>query len=51
MSVHLNYRIEYSAVFRGYGLIALTGLAIVLFLTGQLVQNKELQAYADEENV
>ena len=47
LSTHFDYTIAYNAVFIGYGLIALIGLAIVLFLTGPLVQNKDLQDYVD----
>ena len=48
LSVQFNYGIAYSAVFIGYGIISLIGLAIVLFLTGPLVRNIELQDYADK---
>ena len=46
--MQFNYGIAYSAVFIGYGIISLIGLAIVLFLTGPLVRNIELQDYADK---
>lgn len=49
LSNHFNYTIAYKAVFIGYGLVALIGLAIVLFLIGPLVRNKDLQAYVDKE--
>jgi ACS family hexuronate transporter-like MFS transporter len=49
LSTHFDYTIAYNAVFIGYGLIALIGLAIVLFLTGPLVQNKDLQDYVYNE--
>ena len=49
MAAHFDYTIAYNAVFIGYGIVALVGLAIVLFLTGPLVRNEELQAYADNE--
>jgi ACS family hexuronate transporter-like MFS transporter len=49
LSTHFDYTIAYNAVFTGYGLIALIGLAIVLFLTGPLVQNKDLQDYVYNE--
>lgn len=48
LSVNYNYTIAYSAVFIGYGIIALIGLAIVLFLMGPLVKNQELQDYVDK---
>lgn len=49
LSVQFNYTIAYSAVFVGYGFMALIGLAIILFLTGPLVRNKELQEYVDKD--
>ncbi|MGB8492528.1 MAG: MFS transporter [Bacteroidales bacterium] len=51
LSAHYNYSIAYSAVFIGYGIIALVGLAIILFRTGPLVRSKELQEYVDQENI
>ncbi len=51
LSAHFDYTIAYHAVFIGYGLMALIGLSIVLFLTGTIVQNKDMQAYVDKENV
>lgn len=48
LSVNYNYTLAYSAVFIGYGVIALIGLAIVLFLMGPLVKNQELQDYVDK---
>ena len=48
LSAHFDYTIAYNAVFIGYGLVALIGLAIVLFLTGKLVQNKELRDYVTD---
>jgi MFS transporter, ACS family, hexuronate transporter len=51
LTSHFNYTIAYSVVFIGYGIIALTGLAIVLFLTGPLIRDKELQGYADKKVV
>ena len=49
LSIHFDYTIAYNAVFIGYGLIALIGLAIVLFLTGPIVQNKDLHDYVYNE--
>lgn len=51
LSTQFNYSIAYSAVFVGYGFMALIGLAIVLFMTGPLVRDKDLQAYVDKEIV
>lgn len=51
LSVHFDYTIAYHSVFIGYGLMALIGLSIVLFFTGPLVPNKDLQAYVDKEIV
>jgi ACS family hexuronate transporter-like MFS transporter len=48
LSAHFSYSIAYSAVFIGYGLMALIGLSIVLFMTGPLVLNKDLQDYVDK---
>lgn len=47
LSSKFNYSLAYNAVFIGYGLIALIGILIVLFMTGPLVRNRELQEYAD----
>jgi ACS family hexuronate transporter-like MFS transporter len=49
LSIHFNYARAYNAVFIGYGLISLIGLAIILFLTGPLVSDKELLAYVDQD--
>lgn len=51
LSNHFDHTIAYSAVFIGYGFMALIGLAIVLFLMGPLVRNEELQAYVDGETI
>jgi MFS transporter, ACS family, hexuronate transporter len=48
LSAHFSYSIAYSAVFIGYGLMALIGLSIVLFMTGPLVLNKDLQDFVDK---
>ncbi len=48
LSAHFNYTLAYNAVFVGYGIISLIGLGIILFMTGPLIQNKELQEYADK---
>jgi ACS family hexuronate transporter-like MFS transporter len=48
LSASYDYNMAYSAVFIGYGILALIGLSIVLFMTGPLVKNKELQDYADQ---
>ena len=47
LSTHFNYTIAYSAVFIGYGIIALIGLSIILFRTGPLLRNTELQEFVD----
>ncbi len=46
LAKRFNYAVAYNFVFIGYGVIALIGVAIVLFLTGPLVRNKEMQEYA-----
>jgi ACS family hexuronate transporter-like MFS transporter len=50
LSANFNYAFAYNAVFIGYGIIALIGLAIVLFMTGPLISNKELQDYVDQDS-
>jgi ACS family hexuronate transporter-like MFS transporter len=49
LSTKFGYSTAYNTVFIGYGLIALTGLLILLFMTGPLVRNRELQEYVDQE--
>jgi MFS transporter, ACS family, hexuronate transporter len=49
LSAKFSYSIAYNAVFVGYGLMALTGIIILLFLTGPLIRNKELQDYVEHE--
>lgn len=46
-----NYTIAYNTVFIGYGVMALIGLFIVLFLMGPLVKNQKLQQYVDEQSL
>ncbi len=45
LSAKFNYTLAYHTVFIGYGVIALAGVLIVLFMTGPLIRNKELQEY------
>lgn len=45
-----NYSMAYNTVFIGYGVLALIGLSVVLFLMGPLVKDKTLSAYEQEEN-
>jgi MFS transporter, ACS family, hexuronate transporter len=49
LSTKFNYSIAYSVVFVGYGLAALTGLIILLFMTGPLIRNKEMQDYVEHQ--
>ena len=49
LSINFDYTIAYSAVFVGYGIIALIGLSIILFRTGPLIRDKELQEYVDQD--
>ncbi len=49
LSTKYNYSIAYNTVFVGYGLLALVGVAILLFMTGPLVRNNELQEYVSDE--
>jgi ACS family hexuronate transporter-like MFS transporter len=51
LSTVYNYSIAYNSVFVGYGILALIGVSIVLFLMGPLVRNDELHAYVEKENV
>jgi ACS family hexuronate transporter-like MFS transporter len=48
LSAHYNYSVAYNTVFVGYGLLALIGLFIVLFVMGPLKKNIELQEYVDK---
>lgn len=50
LSESFNYAFAYKTVFIGYGVIALIGLSIVLFMTGPLTRNKELQDYVDQNS-
>jgi len=47
MSVNYSYSVAYNAVFVSYGILALVGLMIVLFIMGPLDKNKELQEIAE----
>jgi ACS family hexuronate transporter-like MFS transporter len=47
LAAKFNYTTAYNAVFIGYGLLALTGILILLFMTGPLVRDKKLQQYAE----
>ncbi|MCU0472228.1 MAG: MFS transporter [Bacteroidales bacterium] len=47
LSAKFNYSTAYNAVFIGYGLLALTGMLILLFMTGPLVRNKKLEEYVE----
>jgi ACS family hexuronate transporter-like MFS transporter len=51
LSKKYNYAIAYNTVFVGYGLLALIGVAILLFMTGPLVRNKQLQEYVEQEKL
>lgn len=48
LSTKFNYAVAYNTVFVGYGLLALIGTAILIFMTGPLVCNKELYTYVDQ---
>jgi ACS family hexuronate transporter-like MFS transporter len=47
LSSQFNYSIAYNIVFIGYGLMALTGILILIFMTGPLVRNTKLQQYVE----
>jgi ACS family hexuronate transporter-like MFS transporter len=49
ISVSVNYQTAYNYLFVGYGIIALIGVFIVLFVMGPLHKNEELHAYAEAE--
>ncbi len=49
LSAAYNYSTAYNAMFIGYGISALIGLAIVLFLMGPITKNKELHEYVNHE--
>jgi len=49
LSVKFNYAIAYNFVFIGYGVIALIGVLIMLFMTRPLVRNREFQDYAESK--
>ncbi|WP_159478159.1 MFS transporter [Dyadobacter sp. 3J3] len=46
-AVDMGYDYAYSILFMGFGIIALIGLAIMLFFMGPLVPNEELHRYAE----
>lgn len=50
LSMHYDYSTAYSAVFIGYGIIALIGLAIIMFRTGPLIRDQELNNINAELN-
>ena len=49
LSAKFNYSVAYNVVFIGYGLLALIGISILLFMTGPLIRNKKLQEYVGQE--
>jgi ACS family hexuronate transporter-like MFS transporter len=51
LSVAYSYTIAYNVLFIGFGVLAITGLIILLFFMGPFVKNKELQQYVDEGEV
>ena len=50
LSTKFGYSVAYNAVFFGYGLMALIGVVILIFMTGPLVRNQELHEYAENES-
>lgn len=50
VSASFSYAVAYNVLFVGFGVLALIGLFVLLFLLGPLVKNKELQDYVDEES-
>lgn len=49
LSEEFNYSVAYNTVFVGYGILALIGLSIVLFLMGPLVKDQALKVYVEKE--
>jgi ACS family hexuronate transporter-like MFS transporter len=49
LSESYNYSVAYNSVFIGYGVLALLGLSVVLFLMGPLVKDKNLETLALHE--
>ena len=47
LSETMGYATAYDYLFIGYGLVALIGVVIVLFVMGPLRRDEQLQAYAD----
>jgi ACS family hexuronate transporter-like MFS transporter len=45
-----GYASAYNTVFIGYGVLALLGLCVVLFVIGPLVRDEELHAYVNQDN-
>ncbi|MRX47012.1 MFS transporter [Pedobacter puniceum] len=45
-----GYSSAYNTVFIGYGVLALLGLCVVLFVIGPLVRDEELHAYVNQDN-
>ncbi len=43
-----NYSVAYNTVFIAYGMMAVIGVSIVLFLMGPLVKNQALQHYVEK---
>jgi ACS family hexuronate transporter-like MFS transporter len=48
LSAEYNYSVAYNTVFIGYGLLALIGLTIVLFVMGPLVKDDALQQFVND---
>ncbi|QEK53087.1 MFS transporter [Pedobacter aquae] len=45
-----GYASAYNTVFIGYGVLAMLGLCVVLFVIGPLVRDEELHAYVNQDN-
>lgn len=48
LSTIYNYSVAYNSVFIGYGILALVGLSIVLFVMGPIVKNEKLHEYVNK---
>jgi len=51
VSASYSYAVAYNVLFIGFGVLAMIGLFILLFLLGPLVKNKALQEYVNEGDV
>jgi ACS family hexuronate transporter-like MFS transporter len=48
LSTRFNYLLAYNTVFIGYGIIALTGVILAVFMTGPLVPDRKFREYTKQ---